>query len=388
MGSAVMHLLSRVGGMWLSPRRTLRALAAGRGGDPFEALALYLFVQLCVGARLLYKSAMLAGEAPDIARRRATDALWSLARNDVALLVVVTIALLLLGQLVNARARRRGEPRPLSSRGLAAAAAYLALPVALLKAAGALTLWLGVDQWWLPHHPVDSYVVVVRNQVDWGRFWLKCAVAYGPSAILLVDLVVALLRGRARDAAPPSSFPAQALGLASLAALVVLAFGAVADVASESGKLRPRLPGDEMPSLTLPWLQHPEGAKRPSFDVRDYRGKVLVLDFWASWCAPCRQAFRYLDQLYRTYADDGLYVLGVGVDEDPRAGRGFLARMRPRFDTAWDGKGQVSARFGVASLPTTVLLDKDGAVIHRQQGFDVGAHRVLEAHVRRLVDAI
>lgn len=117
-------------------------------------------------------------------------------------------------------------------------------------------------------------------------------------------------------------------------------------------------------------------------------GRVTVLDFWASWCAPCRQAFRYLDQLYRTYAADGLYVLGVGVDEDPRAGRGFLARTRPRFDTAWDGKGTVSARFGVASLPTTVLLDQQGALIHRQQGFDVSAHRVLEAHVRRLVDAI
>jgi cytochrome c biogenesis protein CcmG/thiol:disulfide interchange protein DsbE len=117
-------------------------------------------------------------------------------------------------------------------------------------------------------------------------------------------------------------------------------------------------------------------------------GRVTLLDFWASWCAPCRQAFRYLDQLYRTYAADGLFVLGVGVDEDPREGRGFLARTRPRFETAWDGKGKVAARFGVASLPTTVLLDRDGTIVYRHQGFDVGSHRVLEAHVRRLVDAI
>ncbi len=117
-------------------------------------------------------------------------------------------------------------------------------------------------------------------------------------------------------------------------------------------------------------------------------GRVTVLDFWASWCRPCRQAFRYLDQLYRTYADDGLYVLGVGVDEDPAAGRGFLARHRPRFETAWDGKGAVSARFGVSSLPTTVLLDKSGTLMHRHQGFDMASHRVLEAHVRRLVAAL
>lgn len=157
------------------------------------------------------------------------------------------------------------------------------------------------------------------------------------------------------------------------------------------GALGACLPGGGRPADLDPNAHPLEGLM--TFDgvpleTPELFGRVTVLDFWASWCGPCRQAFRYLDQLYRTYAADGLFVLGVGVDEDPRAGRGFIARTRPRFETAWDGKGKVSARFGVATLPTTVLLDRDGTLIHRQQGFDVAAHRVLEAHVRRLVDAI
>lgn len=114
-------------------------------------------------------------------------------------------------------------------------------------------------------------------------------------------------------------------------------------------------------------------------------GAVTLIDFWASWCAPCRQAFRYLDQLYRTYVGDGLHMMGVCVDEDALAGRRFWASAQPRFPVAWDAAGRVRNRFNVGSLPTTILLDAEGFLVQRNEGFDPADHRLLEEHVHRLL---
>jgi len=114
-------------------------------------------------------------------------------------------------------------------------------------------------------------------------------------------------------------------------------------------------------------------------------GAVTLIDFWASWCAPCRQAFRYLDQLYRAYLPDGLQMVAICVDEDPADGKRFAARTRVRFPIAYDAGQQVKDRFGVQSLPTTLLLDAAGRVVHQHMGFDPRSHRVLESQVRRLV---
>ena len=138
-----------------------------------------------------------------------------------------------------------------------------------------------------------------------------------------------------------------------------------------------------------------KGTQAPLHGLTDFGGQpvvvpvilghVTIVDFWASWCGPCRQAMRYMDQLYRTYKADGLEMIGVCVDDNPQEGRRFWALERPHFQVAWDAGGEVRERFSVLSLPTTVLFDPQGFLVQRNEGFDPADHRLLEEQVHRLL---
>ena len=144
-----------------------------------------------------------------------------------------------------------------------------------------------------------------------------------------------------------------------------------------------------------------DAIAHPLAGLTDFDGKLLatnpilpivgrpatLIDFWASWCVPCRQSFPHLDQLYRTWMAHGLDMVAISVDDDPVAARRFWAQRRPRFPVAWDANATVREQFGVISLPTTILLDGHGSLIVRNTGFDPGEHRYLEEQVRRLLAA-
>jgi len=114
------------------------------------------------------------------------------------------------------------------------------------------------------------------------------------------------------------------------------------------------------------------------------RGRVVLLDFWATWCAPCRIAIPMLDALQARYGAQGLSVLGISTEEAPEVAV-FTQHMAMRYGVAADKDGQTTRAYGVASLPTLVIIDKRGVVRDIAVGFDPGQDARLDATVRALL---
>lgn len=115
------------------------------------------------------------------------------------------------------------------------------------------------------------------------------------------------------------------------------------------------------------------GDKAPEFSVRaengrsvglpDFGGKLLVLNFWASWCPPCVQETPSLSQFAAQYADKGVVVLGISVDKDEKAYRAFLQKFRPNFLTARES--QIHEEYGTFMYPETYIIDSQGRVVKK-----------------------
>jgi cytochrome c biogenesis protein CcmG/thiol:disulfide interchange protein DsbE len=99
--------------------------------------------------------------------------------------------------------------------------------------------------------------------------------------------------------------------------------------------------------------------------ISDFRGKILVLNFWASWCAPCLDELPSLNRLSERYADKGVQVVGISVDEDPDAYRNFLTKNRISFLTLRNHTRSVSEQYGTYKLPETYIISRDGRLLNK-----------------------
>lgn len=104
------------------------------------------------------------------------------------------------------------------------------------------------------------------------------------------------------------------------------------------------------------------------FKLADHQGQVVVLDFWASWCKPCKLSMPWLSQLQRKYAKQGLQIVAVSVDTDEQAMRARLADIDPGIVVVFDPKGVLAKQYELQGMPTTILIDREG----RQTASHVG----------------
>ena len=134
-------------------------------------------------------------------------------------------------------------------------------------------------------------------------------------------------------------------------------------------------------SRVVPYLEIHDvqlGDRAPDFDLtaedgsgirlQDYRGKLVLLNFWATWCPPCVDEMPSLNLVYEHLREKGLVVLGVSVDEEEAAYRDFLQSARVRFPTVRDPERTVPARYGTVKYPETYLIDREGYVLRKYVG--------------------
>lgn len=119
--------------------------------------------------------------------------------------------------------------------------------------------------------------------------------------------------------------------------------------------------------------------------LSELRGQVVMVNFWASWCGPCRQEMPLLDALHQRYKDLGFTVLGVNVEEDPAAARSLLEEVPVTFPILFDSNNRVSEAYEVDAMPSTVIVDRDGKVRYIHKGYVPGDENKYQEVVRALI---
>ncbi len=126
-------------------------------------------------------------------------------------------------------------------------------------------------------------------------------------------------------------------------------------------------------------------AKQESVKLSGYKGKVVYLDFWASWCVPCRETFPFMNQLKEKYGKDGLEIVAVNIDTKRPDADKFLAQIPADFTVLFDPKRVVAKIYALKGMPTSFLIDRSGNVISTHLGFQKDRAGELEAVVAKAV---
>jgi len=140
----------------------------------------------------------------------------------------------------------------------------------------------------------------------------------------------------------------------------------------------PRI-GEAAPAFRLPTL----GGRNTT--LRSLRGKVVFVDFWASWCVPCRQEFPVLQRLYARYQERGLRVVGITVDQEAANARTFVERAGARFLILHDANRAVAERYAPPSMPTSYVIDREGILRYINRGFEASDDAKFERQIRALL---
>lgn len=119
--------------------------------------------------------------------------------------------------------------------------------------------------------------------------------------------------------------------------------------------------------------------------LSDLKGQVVMINFWASWCAPCRQEMPLLNELYDTYKKAGFTLLGVNLDEEKSEAKGFLKKVPVTFPVLHDPMGAVAELYDNRAMPSSYFIDRKGNLTHVHRGYRPGEEKDYKAVIRKLI---
>jgi thiol-disulfide isomerase/thioredoxin len=135
----------------------------------------------------------------------------------------------------------------------------------------------------------------------------------------------------------------------------------------------------------LLWAVSAATVSAAPLDLSSLRGRVVYLDFWASWCGPCRQSFPWMESMKKAYEAQGLTVLAINVDHDRADADRFLKIFNPDFEIRFDPQGSSAEEFKVSGMPTSVIIDRHGVVRFTHVGFWPAQGEVSAQQIQKLL---
>ncbi len=139
--------------------------------------------------------------------------------------------------------------------------------------------------------------------------------------------------------------------------------------------------GEAAPAFSL------SGANGATIALQGLRGQVVYVDFWASWCGPCRRSFPWMNELHRRYGGRGLTIVAINVDKNPADAARFLEHNPAQFAIAYDQPGSTPLAYAVEGMPSSYLVDARGKIVDVEQGFHDDRKALVEQRIQSLLAA-
>lgn len=122
-----------------------------------------------------------------------------------------------------------------------------------------------------------------------------------------------------------------------------------------------------------------------NINLTDFKGQVIYLDFWASWCIPCRKSFPWMNSMQQRFAKQGLKIIAVNLDQEPEKAREFLEKIPAKFTIAYDHEGRSATEYKVKGMPSSYLIDRNGKIVFSHIGFRNQEKHLMEEKIKQLL---